>query len=83
VLTIDAPPSAETTSPVMYELSSDRRKATTPAISSADPARRSGVVDARCTMSLPPPAVLAASAKSWVGTMPGATALTRMPSGPP
>jgi alkylhydroperoxidase/carboxymuconolactone decarboxylase family protein YurZ len=33
-------------------------------------------------MSFLPPGVAAAAANSSVGTMPGATALTRMPSGP-
>ena len=58
--------------------SSDSRNATTDAISSGVPARRSGAVAARRTMSARP-----AGVNSAVGTMPGATALTLMPSGPP
>src|SRR5207244_935292 len=83
VLIVVAPPSTDTTSPVMYAASSLRRNATNAATSSGVPARRSGVVRARATMSLPPPAAAPAPAKSAVGTMPGATALTRTPSGPP
>ena len=82
-LVVVAPPSTDTTSPVMYEASSESRNATTAPISSGLPARRSGVVVARCAISLPPPVAPPAPANSSVGTIPGATTLTRTPSGPP
>ena len=78
MLTIDEPPSTDTTSPVMYADSSLSRNATTDAISSVVPARRSGAVAARRTMSARP-----AAENRSVGTIPGATAFTRIPSGPP
>jgi hypothetical protein len=78
VLTIDEPPSTDTTSPVVYADSSLSRNATTEAISSPVPARRNGADAARRTMSAWP-----AGENRFVGTIPGATAFTRMPSGPP
>ena len=78
MLTIAEPPSTDTTSPVMYADSSLSRNATTDAISSVVPARRSGAVAARRTMSSRP-----AGVNSAVGTIPGATALTLIASGPP
>ena len=78
MLTIAEPPSTDTASPVMYADSSLSRNATTDAISSVVPARRSGDVAARRTMSARP-----AAENRSVGTIPGATAFTRIPSGPP
>jgi hypothetical protein len=75
---IAEPPSTDTTSPVMYADSSLSRNATTDAISSVVPALRSGAVSARRAMSARP-----LGENRSVGTIPGATAFTRMPSGPP
>jgi methionine synthase / methylenetetrahydrofolate reductase(NADPH) len=62
--TAAAPPSTDTTSPVMYAAPSPSRNATTEAISSPVPARRSGVVEARRTMSSPPPGPVPAPANA-------------------
>src|SRR5438309_4506027 len=71
------PPLTASTSPVIYDASSDARKHTAAAISSAVPSRPSGICDAQSTCDF---SVIARVMS--VSTMPGATALAVMPRDP-
>src|SRR5947209_10996331 len=66
------PPATRSTAPVTYDAASERRNTTASATSAAVPARAIGVVGAKRSMR----------PGGWISVamMPGATALTRMPS---
>ena len=79
-----APPSTGTMPPAMNDASSLSRNATSAATSSGVPGAPDGRVSGALHASpLPPWSAPSGGASRFVGTMPGATALTRTPRGPP
>ena len=74
---IQLPPDTDSTCPVICRASSEARKAMALATSSGCPRRRSGVAAADSSS-----VVLRLRSTHSVSVVPGAMALTRMPSGP-